>query len=130
MTEIVPVTAVTPDDDFSGIQFSRSKSGHIHSPWWTYRWRDYDKVSPYTIGSFFHGLRSRSQFAFACALGLKESDVICSQRENAETGELEWRIGTIHPCALPKPRLSQVERMLAIEGLVKQVEGDGPAIDI
>ena len=125
MTGLVPVTSVTPASDFAAMQFSRSKSGHIHSPWWSFEWRTYDKQGPYTPGSYFHYLRVQSMNAFASALGLQERDVICSQRENNVTGELEWRIGTIHPCELPK---TQAERMRKIERVVKQVEG--PAIDI
>lgn len=97
MTAIVPVTAVTPDFDFTGIRFTRSKTGHVHSPWWSYDWRKYNDHSPYTIGSHFHWLRERSMDAFASTLGLQHEDVICSQRENQQTMELEWRIGTIHP---------------------------------
>lgn len=97
MNDLIPVTAVTPEADFSTIRFSRSKSGHVHSAWWSFDWRRYDKVSPYTVGSYWHGVRRASQCAFARALGLREEDTICSQRENSVTGDLEWRIGTIHP---------------------------------
>lgn len=105
MNELIPIVSVTPQGDFAAMQFSRSKTGHVHSPWWSYNWRKYDKgPSPYIAGSYFHHLRSRSMSAFAYALGLRERDVFCSQRENAQTSELEWRIGTINPCELPKPK--------------------------
>lgn len=97
VTALIPVTAVTPTSDFTGIRFSRSKTGHVHSPWFTYNWRKYDPVSPYTPGSYFHWLKEQSMDAFASALGLQKEDTICSQRENPKTMELEWRIGTIQP---------------------------------
>lgn len=130
MTAIVPVTSVTPNADFSDIRFSRSATGHVHSAWWSYDWNKYNPDGPYQIGSHFHGLRESSISAFAYALGIQDRNVMVSVRTNPIDGALEWRCGTSFPIELPKPRLTQAERMRKIEKLVGEVERNDGAIDI
>lgn len=95
---------VTPAFDFRAIRFTRSSSGHIQSPWWSYNWKEFNPSGPYQCGSHFHGLRAQSVAAFASALGIQERHVVVSVRENPIDGQLEWRCGTSYPIELPKPK--------------------------
>ncbi len=117
---------VTPAFDFAGLQFTRSKTGHVQSMWWSYDWKRYNPSGPYQIGSHFHGLRAQSIAAFASTLGVPENEVLVSVRDNPHDGQLEWRCGSAHPVPLLKvkaPRLMETaERMREIETLVRQVE--------
>lgn len=103
------IVSVAPQSDFSAIAFTRSASGHVQSPWWSYDWKRYNPDGPYQIGSHFHDLRTRSISAFAHALGLREFDIMVSVRENPIDGQLEWRCGTARPVQLPKRTISRLE---------------------
>jgi hypothetical protein len=131
MTDIVPVTPDTPLSEFTDtIQFSCSATGHIHSCWWSYDWKRYNPGGPYVVGSHFHMLRCNSISAFALALGIPQSEVMVTVRKNPIDGEHEWRCGTQHPCELPKPKLTQVDRMLTIQKLIGETEGKNGVIEI
>lgn len=99
---VIEVVEVAPGERFAGLGFTRSKSGHIHSPWWSYYWKKYNPHGPYQWGSHFHSLKDASVSAFSSALGVDPYYVVVSVRTNPIDGQLEWRCGTAHPHDLPK----------------------------
>ena len=98
---IAPIQSVAPSFDFRGVMMTRSKTGHVHSFWWSYDWRAYNLSGPYVYGSHFHGLRDASVRAFAEALKIDPYYVVVSVRTNPVDWQLEWRCGSAHPVEIP-----------------------------
>lgn len=130
MTALVPAIPVTECPDFTGIQLSRSKTGHIHSPFFTFPYdkiRGFRKDEPYYGGAKYQYITGAAKSAFAALLGIGEHEVMVTEMKQPD-GECWWRLGTQHPCELPRRKLEQAENMRAIEKLISDAES--PVIDI
>lgn len=85
------------------IRLTQSRTGHIHSPMFTYDCRaemEHGKMTYYPQ-SQFHEIKHAAVAAFAAALNIHELEVLVS--EIPKDGEIWWRLGTVHRCELPKP---------------------------
>ncbi len=106
---------VTPQSDLSGICLTQSKTGHVHSPRFTFP----NSVTRTNRGPDYHWMIGHSIGAFMGLLGIQRDEVIVSEHTDPSTQERWWSLGTQHPCKLPKPKQT-----------VKKIEGAQDAIDI
>jgi hypothetical protein len=105
--------------DFSGLHLEQTVNGNAVTPFFTFPLTDTSQ--PYEWSSNYHAIVAQSKAAFCALLNIQERDVMVTEKRMPD-GEIWWRLGTAHPCALPK--LKRIAKKNA-----KLTDGP-PAIDI
>lgn len=118
MSDVIPYSR---DTDLSGLRLTQGRSGHVHSPFFTFDWETEWIKHPADCRSRYHSIIAQSKSAFTALLGIQENDVLVTERTDERTGERWWRLGTKNPTPLPKPR---------IETKSNKLQAGPPAIDI
>lgn len=108
MTSSLQKISYSPEKtDFAQIGLEQGPRGHVYSPWFTYDHHEEVMNGKMTYGWFsgrVRGIIERATTEFARALNISPGDVCVTQMPlDHNTGEAKWRLGTAHPCQLPKP---------------------------
>jgi hypothetical protein len=115
MSDIVPVSAFDPNNrDFSEIHFTQSKTGHVHSPWLTFDYKESLRSSRpfYGFNNHTAHVMRASASAFAEALGIDARDTILTQREEpSEIFGFYWRVSSAMPCKLPERKAKESKKV-------------------
>jgi hypothetical protein len=114
MTEIVPTRLITPSDPgIAGMHLTRSESGHVLSPWFTF-----DCNGPlYELDCKFHAIRAAAVAAFCAALNIRELDVGVIERRLPD-GETQWCIHSRFPQPLPQPAVTRINLSSSMPGAI------------
>ena len=105
---------VTPQSDLSGIRLTQSKTGHVHSPKFTFP----NEVTRTVRGPEYHWFIGHSIHAFMGLLGIDRDEVIVTEHHDKATDERWWSLGTKHPCALPKPPAKKLPEGVSNAGVI------------
>ncbi len=110
MSDITPIPFSPAKTDMAAMHFTQSKTGHVHSPWFTFDWmREAGAGQP--VHGWFNSRTSNivnaARAAFAGVLGVDVDATIATVMPPAPGAdnphETKWRVSTQHPCALPNP---------------------------
>lgn len=117
--EIEKVSYDPQKTDMAGIKFTRGPKGHVYSPWFTYEY-----AGDLKAGQTFYGFNNRTaqimnaaRSAFSSVLGINVEHVVLTEMPSRGGTEIQWRLGTMYPCELPKPPSLPAPRVETIRKL-------------
>jgi hypothetical protein len=110
MSDVVPYD---PSVDFSGLRLEKTKNGNVVSPFFSFDYSAELKRGLYNWNSRYHSITGSAKSAFANFLGINVSEVLVTEKRDKE-GEIWWRLGTQHPCEIPKPYVKVVHQKKSI----------------
>jgi len=113
----MPDTAITltAAPDFTGLRLTRNAAGYVHSPWFTFEWREgRPGEEAYDLGGKYHVIQHQAKAAFAAAIGLQPRQILVTESRTICPGEIWWRLGTAVPVPDPIRRISPIRPSLEL----------------